>query len=96
VALALCPVFCAGVRCAVAARQLKFGPQIVQVPLERAVERHAGADEPLAVIDQQPQIKFRAGQLGARQRLDPGSQRGPGDRDRVDPVGLATLAACAP
>jgi hypothetical protein len=32
----------------------------VQVPLQRAVQGHAGADKTLAVIDQQPQIELRA------------------------------------
>jgi len=68
----------------------------VQVPLERAVERHADADEPLAVIDQQPQIQFRACERGGRQRLDAGGQGGPGDRERIDPIRLAAFTAGAP
>ena len=48
------------------ARQRELGPEIVEVPLQRAVERHADADEALAVIDQQPQVEFRAGQRGGR------------------------------
>ena len=76
-----------------AAGQLELGPEIVQIPLQRAVERHARANQPLAVIDQQPQIELGPGQRGGRQRLDAGGQRGPGDRDRVDAIGLAALAA---
>ena len=76
-----------------AAGQLELRPQIVQIPLQRAVERHARANQPLAVIDQQPQIELRPGQRGGRQRLNAGGQRGASDRDRVDAIGLAALAA---
>ena len=52
--------------------------------------------DPLAVVDQEPQVELRAGQRRRRQRLDSRGQRGPGDGDRVDLVALATLAARAP
>ena len=67
-----------------AARQLELGPQVVQVPLQRVVERAARADQPLAMVDQQPNVELRAGQLGRRQRLDALGQRGPCDGERVD------------
>ena len=50
------------------------------------------ADEPLAVIDQQPDIELGAGELRDRQRVEPFADRGARDRDRVDRVGLAALA----
>src|SRR5918999_631921 len=36
--------------------QLALGPQIVQAPLQRVVEPHAHADQPLAMVDQQAQV----------------------------------------
>jgi hypothetical protein len=45
------------------------------------------------VVDQQPDVELRAGQLGRRQRLDAFGQRGARDGERVDAIGLATLAA---
>jgi hypothetical protein len=62
------------------------------MPLQRAVERHALADEALAMIDQQPQIQLGAIQPGGRQLLNVLAQRGARDRERVDAVGLAALA----
>ena len=41
------------------------------MPLQRVVERDALADEPLAMIDQQPQVELRALQLRRRQRSSP-------------------------
>jgi hypothetical protein len=41
-----------------AGRQLEFGPEIVQMPLQRAVQADALTNEPFAVIDQQPQIEL--------------------------------------
>ena len=59
------------------------------------IERGAHPDQPFAVIDQQPDVELDAGQLGDRQRVDAFAQRGAGDGERVDPVGLAALAAAA-
>src|SRR4051794_35802458 len=53
-----------------AGRDLQLGPQVVQVPLPRAVDRHAGPDQPLTVIDEQSQVELPAGQGAGRQRLD--------------------------
>src|SRR5438105_10829532 len=47
-----------------AARQLKLGPQIVQVPLQRVVQGAARPDQPLAMVDQPPNVELRSGQLG--------------------------------
>jgi hypothetical protein len=52
-----------------AARQSQFGPEVVQMPLQRVVERDALADEALAVVDEQPQIEFGALQLRRRQGI---------------------------
>ena len=54
-----------------AARQRQLGPEVVQVPEQVVVERDAHADEPFAVIDQQPDVELDAGQLGDRQRSRP-------------------------
>ena len=75
-----------------AAREPQVGPEIVQMPLQRVVDRHPLADEPLAVIDQQPQVELGPVQVRGRQRVQAFAQRGPGDRERVDAVGLAAAA----
>jgi len=48
------------------------------------------------MVDQQPDVELRSGQLGRRQRLDAFSQRGSRDGERVDQVGLAALATRPP
>jgi len=70
----------------------------VQVPAQVVAQRSALRDETFAVIDEQSDVKFRAGQLRDWQRVDAFSQRGAGDRDGVDEVGFARFArrlACA-
>jgi hypothetical protein len=67
----------------------------VQVPLQRVVERNALADQPLAMVHEQPQIEFGALQLRRRQRIQALAQRRPRDRDRVDAVGLSAPAGAA-
>ena len=79
-----------------AARELQFGPEIVQMPLQRVVDRDPRANEALAVIDQQPQVELGPVQVRGRQRVETFTQRGPGDRERVDAVGLAAPAGLAP
>jgi hypothetical protein len=73
-----------------AARQLKLGPQIVQMPLPRAVEFDALADEAFAVVDEQPQIELGTIQVRHRERLQALLQRGAGSVERVDRVRLPT------
>ena len=41
----------------------QLGPEVVQVPEQVVVERDAHPDQPLAVIDQQPDVELDAGQL---------------------------------
>ena len=48
------------------------------------------------MVDEQPDVELGPGQLSGRQRPDALGQRGASDRDRVDAVGLAALAARAP
>ena len=67
-----------------AAGERELGPEIVQIPLQRVVERDARANQALAMIDEQPDVELRARQRRRRQRLDPGRQRGARDGDRVD------------
>jgi hypothetical protein len=76
-----------------AAGQHELGPEVVQMPLQRVVERDALADQPLAVIDEQPQVELAAVELRGRQRIQAFAQRRPGDRDRVDAVGLPAPAS---
>ena len=64
-----------------AAGQHELGPEIVQMPLQRVVQRDALADQPLAVVDQQPQIELRTVQLRGRQRIQAFAQRRARDRD---------------
>ena len=68
----------------------------MQVPLQRVVGRATLTDEPLAVIDQQPDVELRAVQRRRRQWLHPFGQRGPGNGQRVDAIRLAALAGRAP
>jgi hypothetical protein len=74
-----------------AAGQLELGPEIVQVPLQRAVERDALTNEAFAVIDEQPQIELGPIQMRGREGLKTLLQRNPGDTERVDRIGLAAL-----
>ena len=66
------------------------------MPLQRVVDRDALADQPFAVIDQQPQVELGPVQVRRRQRVQAFAQRRPGDRERVDAVGLAAPARLAP
>ncbi len=79
-----------------AAGQSQLGPEVVQMPLQRVVERHALADQSLAMIDEQPQVELGALQLRRRQRVQALAQRRSRDRHRVDAVGLAALTSAAP
>jgi hypothetical protein len=58
----------------------------MQVPEQVVVERGAHPDQPFAVIDQQPDVEFDAGELGDRQPLDAFPERRAGDGKRVDAV----------
>jgi hypothetical protein len=53
--------------------------QIVQMPLQRVVERDALTDQALAVIDEQPQVKLGPVEVSDREGLQPFAQRGPRD-----------------
>jgi hypothetical protein len=68
------------------AGQLQLGPEIVQMPRQRAVERNALTNQPLAVIDQQSQIELGPIQMRDRERLQAFLQRDAGDTQRVDRV----------
>src|SRR4051812_4774301 len=46
-----------------AARQPQFGPEVVQMPLQRVVERNTLVDEALAMVNERPQIEFGAVKL---------------------------------
>src|SRR6185295_13985831 len=70
-----------------AARQPEFGPEVVQMPLQRVVERDALADEALAMVHEQPQIELRPVEVRRRQSVQAFAQRRSRDRDRVDAVG---------
>ena len=61
-----------------AARQLELGPEVVQVPLQRVVEPDARPDEPLAMVDQQPNVELRA-----RPARPSATSRGPPPRPRA-------------
>src|SRR5512133_4225971 len=65
------------------------------MPEHVARERGAHANEPLAVIDQQPQVELDAGQLRDGQALDSFAQRRPSDGDGVDAIRLAAVAPAA-
>jgi hypothetical protein len=61
------------------------------VPEQIVVQRDAHANEPFAVIDQQPYVELDAGQFGDRQALQTFTQRGPRDGDGIDEFGLAAM-----
>jgi hypothetical protein len=79
-----------------AARELHFGPEIVQMPLQRVVDRDPLTNESFAVVDQQPQVELGPVQMRRRKGFEAFAQRGAGDRQRVDAVGLAAPARFAP
>ncbi len=60
------------------------------------IEPDSLTDQPLAVIDQQPQIQLGSLQLRRRQGGQAFAHRRSGDGDRVDAVGLPALTAAAP
>jgi hypothetical protein len=66
------------------------------MPLQRVVDRNALADQPLAMVNEQPQIEFGALKLRRREGMQAFAQRRPRDRDRVDAVGLPAPASAAP
>jgi hypothetical protein len=68
----------------------------MEVPLQCVVERDALTNQPLAVIDQQPQVELGSFQLRGRQLVEPLAQRRPRHSERVDAVRFAALAATAP
>jgi hypothetical protein len=47
------------------------------------------------MINQQPDVELNSGQLCDWEALQTFSKRGPGDRDRVDAIRLAAIAAAA-
>src|SRR4051794_884697 len=67
----------------------------MEMPLQRVVDRDALTNEPLAVIDQQPQVELGPFELRRGQLVETFTQRRPGDGDRVDAVRLPALAAAA-
>jgi hypothetical protein len=76
-----------------AARQPQPGPEIVQMPQQRAVELDTLADQALAVVDEQPQVQLGPIQLRGRKGLQALLQRGASDVERVDRIRLAAPAS---
>jgi hypothetical protein len=79
-----------------AGRDLEFGPEVVEVPAQVVDQPRPCRDEPLAMVDEQPDVKLDSGELRDRQRLDSVPDRRPRDRDRVDHIRLAALARAVP
>ena len=52
-----------------APRAVQLGPEVVQMPLQRAVELDAMADKSFAVIDEQPQVELGPVQVCGRETL---------------------------
>ncbi len=71
---------------------LKLGKELVQVPAQAALVIGAGANEVLAMVEQQLDLHRLLVEIGGRQVLDSLLQRRPGDVGGVDRIGLATLA----
>jgi hypothetical protein len=72
--------------------QLQLGPEVVEVAEQRAVELDAVTNEAFAVVDEQAEVELWPVQVSGREGLQPLLQRGTGDVERVDRVGLAALA----
>ena len=66
-----------------AVRWEQLGPQIVQMPEHRAVELDAVTHQPLAVVDQQPQVALGPGQVRGREAVQAFPQRGASDVERA-------------
>jgi hypothetical protein len=64
----------------------------VEVPEQRAVELDAVTNKAFAVVDEQAEVELWPVQVSGREGLQPLLQRGAGDVERVDRVGLAALA----
>ena len=62
------------------------------MPEQRAVELDAVTNKAFAVVDEQAQVELGPVQMSGREGLQPFLQRGAGDVERVDRVGLAALA----
>jgi len=77
-----------------AGADLEGGRELAQVPTQPALDPGPLSDQVVAVVDQQPHPAGRAVQ--ARHWQVGFAQRGPGHGQRVDRVGLATLAPRAP
>ena len=70
---------------------LVAGIELVEVPAQAVLRPRALGDEILAVVDQEPQLALLALEGGDREvRV---RERRPGDRERVDRIALALLAA---
>jgi hypothetical protein len=67
----------------------------VQVPEQVVIDGGPHPNQAFAVIDQQPEVELDPRQLRDREPIDALPERGAGDRDRVDAVGLAAIAAAA-
>jgi hypothetical protein len=68
------------------------------MPAQVVAQRGPLRDEPFAVIDEQSDVEFWAGQLRDWQGVEAFAQRGAGDRDGIDEVRFARFArrlACA-
>ena len=74
---------------------LPFGPEVVQLPAQLVDQSGPGSDQPLPMHAQQADLELDAGQLRDGQCVGAFPQRGPGDGQRVDRIGLATLAHAA-
>src|SRR3954466_13239134 len=72
--------------------QLELGPEVVELPQQRAVELDAVTNKAFAVVDEQAEVELGPVQMSGREGLQPLPQRGTGDVERVDRVGLAALA----
>ena len=68
------------------------GQRSCRLPAQVVDQRGALRDQALAVIDEQPDIKLGARELGDGQRVKPFADRRPRDRDGIDRVRLAALA----
>lgn len=67
----------------------------MQTPTQIVDQPRTLPDKALTVIDEQPNIELRARQLRDRQRVQALAQRGSGDLNGIDDIGLAALPSGA-
>ena len=75
---------------------LQVGRELHEVPTQPVRQTTAFGDDLVAVVVEGPDFERLLVQVRDRERVDPFSECGAGDRGRVDRIGLPRLAHCPP